>query len=214
MSPISLDGKEPGENTFLNYGLYNLGFIGIHRNCTNPGGFLDWWENRILNVGFHDACNGFFVDQLWINFVPLFYEKVRILRLPGIDVGPWNLHERKIQEKEPGKFKMDDGSPLYFFHFSTFRFKEPGKMSTYYNRYDFETNPELKKIYTDYYAHLMANKIEQFAAINCKYVERRNQYIESQAVVPSKAAQIVKKIKSGIKLFIPPVILKIKNSLN
>ena len=40
-TPIELDGKIPGENLFLKYGIYNLGFIGIHRNCTSIGGFLD-----------------------------------------------------------------------------------------------------------------------------------------------------------------------------
>ncbi|HET7117476.1 MAG TPA: hypothetical protein VFI29_13345, partial [Hanamia sp.] len=212
-SPIALDGKEPGENNFLNYGLYNLGFIGIHRNCTIPGGFLDWWEERILSVGFHDTLNGFFVDQLWINFVPLFYEKVKILKNPGLNAAPWNLHERKIVEENDYTFKMGDGSPLYFFHFSNFKFKEPDKMSKYYNRYTFENHPELKRFYRDYYARLIKNKIEALSEIPCTYVEKQKRYRQSQIIVPTRKEIYKARMKSQIKLLVPPLLLNIKRAL-
>ncbi|HEY5370599.1 MAG TPA: hypothetical protein VIJ75_16560 [Hanamia sp.] len=213
-SPIGLDGKGPGENNFLNYGLYNLGFIGIHRNCTVPGGFLDWWEERILSVGFHDTLNGFFVDQLWINLVPLFYEKVKILKDLGLNAAPWNLHERKIVEAENNTFKMGDGSPLYFYHFSNFKFKEPEKMSGYYNRYTFENHPELKRFYQDYYERLIKNKIETFSEIPCAYVEKQKQYLQSQIIVPTKKEIQKARMKSQIKLLIPPFLLNIKRALS
>lgn len=212
-SPISLDGKEPGENNFLNYGLFNLGFIGVHRNCTIAGGFLDWWEERILSVGFHDTLNGYFVDQLWINFVPLFYEKVIILKKPGLNAAPWNLHERKIVKADENAFKMGDGSPLYFFHFSNFKFTEPDKMSNYYNRYTFETHPELKRFYRDYYDRLITNRIETLSVIPCTYVEKQKQYLQSQIIVPTKKEIHKTRMKSQIKLLIPPFLLNLKRAL-
>lgn len=210
--PIALDGKQPGENNFLNYGLYNLGFIGVHRNCTTAGGFLDWWEERILSVGFHDTLNGYFVDQLWINFVPLFYERVKILRNPGLNAAPWNLHERKIVEAE-NTLKMGDGSSLFFFHFSNFKFKEPDEMSGYYTRCTFETNPELKRFYRDYYDRLIKNKIETFSEIPCAYVEKQKQYLQSQIIVPTKKEIRNARMKSRIKLLIPPFLLNTKRAL-
>jgi hypothetical protein len=212
MSAIELDGKHPAENIFLNFGLYNLGFLGVHRNCI-ANGFLDWWEKRILSVGFHDTSNGLFVDQLWINFVPLFYDRVKIFRDLGLDVAPWNLHERTIKETGENEMKMMDGSLLYFYHFSSYRFNEPGKMSKYYDRYSFETHPELKKIYDDYHDVLIKNKIESLSIIPCKYVEKRTQYLESQIIVPSRKDVYFTRMKSGIKLFIPPLLLKIKRAL-
>lgn len=211
--PINLDDKEPGENTFLNYGLYNLGFIGVHRNCTKSGGFLDWWESRTLHAGFHDAAKGFFVDQLWINFVPLFYERIKILKEPGFNVAPWNLHERKIMQDGQGNDKMSNGSPLYFYHFSNFNFKQPEQLSAFYTRYNFNTHPELKKLYLDYCERLIKNGIEKYSLIKCKYSERRKNYLHSKMNTPSKGERVMQNMKSGLKLLIPPVILKIKNRL-
>ncbi len=33
LSPAPMDGKKPSDNTFLNYGLYNAGFIGVQRSA-------------------------------------------------------------------------------------------------------------------------------------------------------------------------------------
>lgn len=212
ISPINLDGKRPGENIFLNFGLYNLGFLGVHRNCTSNG-FLDWWEKRILSLGFHDISNGLFVDQLWINFVPLFYDKVKILKDAGLNAAPWNLHERTINESVEKGIRMMDGSPLYFYHFSSYRFSEPDTMSKYYNRNNFQTHPELKAIYDEYLDALIKNNIESLSVIPCAYVEKQKQYLDAQMVVPSRKEAYFTKMKSRIKLFIPPVILKIKIAL-
>lgn len=212
LSLIEIDGKQPSENIFLNYGLYNLGFLGLNRNCL-ANGFLDWWENRILAVGFQDTLNGLFVDQLWINFVPLFYNRVKIFRDSGLNVAPWNLHERTIKAERGNEFLMMDGSPLYFYHFSSYRFGEPEKMSKYYDRYNFQTNSELRAIYDDYHDRLIKNKIETLSLIPCAYVEKQKQYLESQIAVPTKREIYMARIKSGIKLFLPPIILNIKRVL-
>lgn len=212
MSPIDLDGKQPGENVFLNFGMYNLGFLGVHRNCIKNG-FLDWWEKRILSVGFHDTLNGFFVDQLWINFVPLYYNKVKIFREPGLNAAPWNLHERTIKESNEKEIKMMDGSPLYFYHFSSYRYNEPDKMSKYYDRYSFVTHPELRRIYEDYRETLMKNKIEELSVVPCNYLEKQKQYLDAQIVVPTKKEIYFTRMKSQIKSLIPPVLLDIKRTI-
>jgi hypothetical protein len=211
LSPIDLDDKQPNENNFLNFGLYNLGFLGVHRDCTAPGSFLDWWEKRILNFGFHDVQNGIFVDQLWINYVPLFYKRVKILRNTGLNVAAWNLHERTINEKDNSE--MADGSPLYFYHFSNYKFSNPEEMSVYYTRYNFDSHPEVKQLYKNYRQCLISNKIEHFSQITCKYVEYRNQYLQSKVLVPSAREKLLQNAKTAIKQLIPPVLLDIKNSM-
>lgn len=212
MSPVDLDGKQPGENVFLNFGLYNLGFLGVHRNCIKNG-FLDWWEKRTLTVGFQDTLNGFFVDQLWINFVPLYYDKVKIFSDFGLNAAPWNLHERTIKETDESEIKMMDGSPLYFYHFSSYRFNEPDKISKYYDRYSFETHPELRNIYDHYCKILIQNKIEELSIIPCVYLEKQKQYLDSQVIVPTKKEIYFARMKSQIKSLIPPVLLDIKRTL-
>lgn len=211
LTPIDLDDKQPNENTFLNFGLYNLGFLGVHRNCMAPGGFLDWWEKRILNVGFHDVLNGNFVDQLWINYVPIFYSRVKILRNTGLNVAAWNLHERSIDPKNASL--MSDGSILYFYHFSNYQFSNPEEMSAYYTRYNFDSHPEVKQLYEKYRQCLISNKIEKFSLLSCKYVEYRNEYLQSKVRLPPAKEKLILHAKTVIKQLIPPLILHIKNAM-
>jgi len=46
---------------------------------------IDWWKERLKNDCRIDLCNGLFVDQHWINFVPIFYkDSVLIENIPAI----------------------------------------------------------------------------------------------------------------------------------
>ena len=207
LTPICLDNKYPGENAFLNYGLYNLGFIGVHRNCF-VNGFLNWWEERTLERGFNKPELGLFVDQLWINLVPIFYSKVKVLRETGLNVAPWNLHERTVLTNlNENRFLMSDESDLIFYHFSSYDVNGSQKMSKHYERYDFQTHPELIELYFNYNQKLLENNIEQYASIPCSYILKREKCLEEQKI-PEKNENKLKKL---LKLFVPPILLKIKN---
>ena len=161
-----------GENLFLNYGLYNLGFIGVHRNTLSEFQFLDWWETRTLNLGFNDTSNGYFVDQLWINFVPLFFKNVKIISDLGYNVAPWNLHERTIVLNN-NEFILSGGNKLHFYHFSSYNYEQPQKMSKHYDRYQFEDFPGLKELYNQYQNNLINNKVKDISKIPCYYMEKK-----------------------------------------
>ena len=208
LTPLEIDDKHPGENTFLNFGLYNLGFIGVHRNCTQPSCFLDWWENRTLTLGYNNPCAGLYVDQLWINLVPIFFEKVKIIMQKGLNVAPWNLHERKIIHTVNEEFKIDDESALYFFHFSSYRFNKKDTMSKYYNRYNFETHSELKKLYNDYNNDLVRNKIADFEKIECIYLIYQKKYLRKKNNLASKLNHSIFHTKKYFKKNIPPKLLR------
>ena len=94
-TPIPLDGMQPSESLFLNYGIYNLGFIAL-QNDENSNALVKWWKNTTYTQGFVSVCNGLFVDQLPMNLAPLFFKGVKILREMGYNMAPWNLHERKL----------------------------------------------------------------------------------------------------------------------
>jgi hypothetical protein len=208
LSPIVPDGLAPGENRFLTYGLYNLGFIGVSRNTFAPGGFLDWWEERTLQFGYHDITQGLFVDQLWINFVPLFYKKVKILFYLGCNAGPWNLHERTVSTNGSEGITMSDGSKLIFFHFSSYKFNNPGRIAVNYERYSFETHPGLVPLYKEYHDRLIQNKIEQLHSVQSKYTLLK-------AKANAEAEHGVSKLtrfKKSMLPFIPPIFIKLKNS--
>ncbi len=104
------------EVTSLDYGVFNLGFAGIH---DEPEGrrFVAWWEDRLADWC-HDRLDiGVFVDQKWCNLVPCFFDRVGIVRDPGYNVASWNLSQRRLVFDDDGR-ALINGQPLRFFHFT------------------------------------------------------------------------------------------------
>lgn len=115
---ISLDFKETRESKFLQVGLYNLGFIGI-RSSTESYRFLEWWNQRLLEVCYLNPIKGQFVDQNWINFVPVFFEQVEIIKDFGLNLAYWNYRERKGFLKESNDLSgATENKEIYFIHYS------------------------------------------------------------------------------------------------
>jgi hypothetical protein len=193
--PIPVDDLLPAENLFLNFGIYNLGFLALNPKSSTVMQFIDWWEERTLKIGYNRVSEGLFVDQLWINLVPLFFDKVKVLPEYGLNVAPWNLHERSIY-KGGSKYKMEDETSLYFFHFSNYNYLNPTALSKYYNRYDaVVASPVILKLYKQYHDKLLLNNISFYAALPCSYIKE-------------KEVSEVKVVKKRIKVtdFIPPIV--------
>jgi hypothetical protein len=177
-TPIPLDGKGPGENTFLNYGTYNLGFIGV-KNSDESGRFIKWWKERTYEMGYFKVHIGVFVDQLWINHVPLFFKDVYVLKDKGCNMAPWNLHERFLTDT--GKFILVNGSDaLKFFHFSSFKV-DTGELPVHnYNRYYMKDRPDLVELYKQYNEELKAAGYSFYSGFTCAYMTKRKQYLRQQ----------------------------------
>lgn len=168
LNPIDVDDFAPSENLFLNYGIYNLGFLALNSKCQNTLNLLDWWENKTLKIGFNRVSQGLFVDQLWINLAPIFFKKVKVLEEYGFNVAPWNLHERNSIQLIDDKYVMEDGSKLVFYHFSSYNFKKPELFSKQYNRYNLVVlSHDVYDLYSQYHNKLVANKIDFFSEIKC-----------------------------------------------
>ena len=73
-TPID-DQLTPNELHHLNTGVYNLGFIALHKS-PEAVDFVKWWENKLFDECKIDLCNGLFVDQHWVNFAPIFWNNV------------------------------------------------------------------------------------------------------------------------------------------
>jgi hypothetical protein len=203
--PIPVDNLRPSENTFLNYGIYNLGFAGI-KPTEGARQLLDWWEERTLTRGYIDESNGIFVDQLWMNHAPLFFEKVKVLTSFGYNMAPWNLQERKHIKKEKSSYKLEDGNFLVFYHFSTYNYRQPEMLSRY-NRNTFENTPDVKELYETYHTLLLQNKVGTFSTISCGYVEKRKAYLQQVQSSAMSEPRIISSVKKFGKFFLPGVIL-------
>ena len=189
--PVPIDNKViPNETLFLTYGIYNLGFIGISFKDREVYDFLDWWEDRLMKVCYLDAGDGIYVDQLPINLAPIFYPKITsVLFHYGMNVAPWNLHERQISLKNNEYYANDD--KLVFFHFSYIRFVK-GK-HPFYNRYD--VYPVLEELYETYRADLKESRFLEFKNIPCRY----------------KLKKVYPKSERIIKAITPPVFFRFSN---
>lgn len=116
---------------FLVNGTFNLGFIGL-RSSEKTELFLNWWKERMINQCFFDNDRGMATDQKWMNLLPalLDADSLFINRDRGLNVAPWNYHERKILAE--GNILLVTGrttdnanikSPLTFVHFSGYDYK-------------------------------------------------------------------------------------------
>jgi len=208
LSPIETrkPGLVPSDRTFLNHGLYNLGFIGLKSGSKPVRSLLDWWEKRTLQEGFIDVCNGLFVDQLWINLAPIYFDSVKAIKEMGFNVAPWNLHERgRIQEKN-GSYTMPDQSQLTFYHFSSYKFTSPSVMAKYYDLFQFSDFPEIKPLYAEYQELLLANKIVEFSKEPCYFVEMREKYLQGREGKTNRIHVRKGGIKELFRALTPPLI--------
>ena len=176
LNPIPRDGKQPDENTFLRFGIYNLGFLGLNPQHEATAQLLDWWEHRTLNHGYDRPNKGYFVDQLWMALAPIFYKDFEVLRTFNYNMAPWNLHERQIVSISEDSVLLNDGSDLVFYHFSKLA-EDSDAISREYNRYDFNDFPLLRELYTGYRQELVRSQFDSFRKIPIAYPVRMQSYV-------------------------------------
>lgn len=154
-----------GELASLRHGVNNLGFIGIKRG-KEAFELIEWWKQRLINHCRIDKCYGIFVDQKWIDLVPLFFDKVKSVKHPGWNMAWWNFSERKLFKKEDCYYVNNEKYPLVFFHFSGFK---PEKYQTT-ERWDNEEfaikdDSPLHDLYESYRMELIKNRYEDLSVI-------------------------------------------------
>ncbi len=103
------DDAMPNDVAILQSGTYNLGFIGLKCGETSRR-LLDWWMTKLHTDCVVDIHQGHFVDQKWMDLIPGFFPDHRILYEPGYNVAYWNLHERRLTQRD-GEWLVD-GQPL------------------------------------------------------------------------------------------------------
>jgi len=142
------DEHPQGDLEWMRVGTFNLGFIGLRR-CDETNRLLAWWGERCLTDGYLETSSGVFVDQKWITLAIGFFPGIKILFHKGINMATWNFHERKLSVGLPDPM-LDDGTEIYFFHFSGFDFDEPAQFSKRQSRWPAGLLPELEPLANDY----------------------------------------------------------------
>ncbi|MDO6430406.1 hypothetical protein Q4E93_07405 [Flavitalea sp. BT771] len=202
VTPIPLDGRTPGEKLFLNYGLYNLGFLALKKSH-NTERFLYWWKERTYAQGYDRPAEGLFTDQLWINLVPIYFPRVKVLRHTGYNMAPWNLHERYLEDIG-GEFRVAPKKKLVFFHFSGFDLQQ-NRLHKDYSRFHPDQRPDLRRLYDDYGMRLREEDHAFYSSLPCYYREVRNIFLRRETIEPVNGSpnRLIRRIKkmmpSGLK---------------
>ena len=186
------DDCVPSEQGGHNAGLYNLGFIGVKRSEESQK-FLEWWMIKLKDLCFVAVDKGLFVDQIWLNYAPLYYDKVAIIRHLGYNIAYWNFHERGVDKKD-GRWFVNGHFPLKFFHFSGYTFDKPGVISKYQNRFTFESKRDIRPLFEHYHSLVIQNRYEQLSRIPCYYVGIRNKIVEAQQREVRKQNRMLRRI--------------------
>ncbi len=114
----TLEAVLDNEVASLKYGIFNLGFIGVS-NGDEGRRFARWWGERTYALCRAALRDGLFTDQKWINFAPVFFDGVAIVKSSRHNVATWNLTTRTLTGSLEGGFEVD-GAPLGFYHFTGF----------------------------------------------------------------------------------------------
>jgi glycosyltransferase involved in cell wall biosynthesis len=150
-NPIN-DGALPSETTFLQSGIYNLGFIGISDTPTTRR-MLRWWGERCAERCIVRLEDGLFVDQKWIDLVPALFPEVSVMTAPGYNVAYWNLHGRVVSPV--GSAWTVNGESLRFFHFSGYDPLLPDTVSKHQTRFKMSDLGSLEQLFAEYRARLL-----------------------------------------------------------
>lgn len=168
----------------LKTGPYNLGFIGVSRS-TEADQFLDWWENCCLCCAFDEHESGVFVDQKWVSLITCYFEKVKIMRHPGMNVAYWNIHERNLTHSER-KNILANNQELVFFHFSGHNYidGENNRLSKHLLNFSVKNGSILQLLLSNYNNDVASNKhlVQRFENINYGFSKFSNgEFIEDLA---------------------------------
>jgi hypothetical protein len=177
--PYPDDKYRPQEKEILKTGIFNGGFLGL-RNDENSHALLDWWRPRMVDQCYERPKEGLNVDQKWLEFVPLYFKKVKVILHPGCNVAYWNLHQREVR-KQGNKYFVND-EPLIFFHYSGYSIKHPGQISRHQNRVSFEGSIELKELFQHYHSALISNDHEKMLLLRCYYKRQPNLFKKNVSI--------------------------------
>lgn len=196
-TPIT-DSFIPTELHVMQTGVYNLGFLAI-RASENSKKLMDWWSSKLSNQCIINLSRGLFVDQLWMNLAPVYFDKVLIDKCPGYNMAHWNIHERFLSLKNNEYYV--NGELLVFYHFSHYNPSKPNEIAAFHNRFNFESRDDLKRIYANYHKGLLEYNYFQLKKTPCHFVKdekkkRRKKELENflRVATPGSLKTIVSKM--------------------
>lgn len=164
------------DHLFLLNGTFNLGFIGLKNSATTLA-FLQWWHHRLVNYCFFDNDQGTATDQKWINLLPAIFAdaQYRISRNRGMNVAPWNFHERKISVDDAVYYvqdrdnEMSEKTALLFVHFSGYDYAQISSGLVVHKKNQMNDYPDLQPVFDDYGESLFNSSFKLYTGLKYSY---------------------------------------------
>ena len=191
--PVPVDGKEPSEAAYLATGTYNLGFLSL-KMSPNTTKFLVWWAERLKDFCYFNFDKGLFVDQKWVNLVPVFFDSVYVLKHPGYNIAYWNIQERNIT-REDGNYIVNRNFPLVIYHYSSVGINKGLLFYKQQNRFKDADFPLVVELFTEYVKEVKEEGYQQTNPLACHYVLLHNEF-EKKRLKKSFSGWIKLMIKS------------------
>jgi hypothetical protein len=128
-----------GDRVLMQVGIFNMGFLALRRS-EETFRMLDWWQAKLKWLCVCDLKNGYFVDQKWMEFLPVYFENFHILRSGAYNLAPWNAEHYNIIQDGDVFYVDSKNHPVAFIHFSGIKrshahYKDmPGALKFYLNK--------------------------------------------------------------------------------
>lgn len=177
----------PGDIGVMQSGIYNLGFIALS-NSNQVINFLHWWGRKLRFYCINEQHNGIFVDQKFVDLLPAFYDKVKILKDTNINVAYWNLLQRNLEKKDESWFV--DEKPLVFFHFSGININNNQRLSKHTNAFNGNLSQELQELIDNYISKLKCHSFRNNVIPKYCY-----SHFTNDIFIPTVIRQIYRKLK-------------------
>lgn len=143
----------------LKFGIFNSGVLGLKRSkdCEL---FIEWFKTRLQRYCKRDTVNRMYVDQIWLDLVPILFSNVHLIAHPGANIAYWNIHEKELSIIDD-KIHVN-GLPALFFHLSGWKIDSPSRLSTF----AYSTTPQnaeiLSRLGGQYEKRLLTAKVLDF----------------------------------------------------
>ena len=114
LTPSNIYDPEFSETSFLQYGIFNLGYITVGQKSK---AMLNWWGERLRWYCTKFPSDSVFTDQKWINFIPALFD-FKVVRNFGYNFASWNIDERQLSYSAKDQTLYAGKNRLTFIHFS------------------------------------------------------------------------------------------------
>jgi hypothetical protein len=105
--PIA-DNPVIDDKRILNIGMFNAGAWSL-RNTQSTIDLLNWWAARTFDRAKFDLCNGMCMDQLWLNYAPVWIPQTQFISNPAWHYGLRSVIANKLSF-ENGRYKVQKES--------------------------------------------------------------------------------------------------------